>query len=301
MANGNDGGPRQRSAELLTALFAIVTGSMAFLPSVLGAVRPPYILDWLLVAFWVLGCTALLFLAMALYVIRFSSSPAVPQRRTGVGFWAAIAALIALAVYVGANGWQDRTASPEIQSVDISPLSPESEETVRLSAAATTQSGKDLNYHWSVDGRSVGDFQIVFTRAPQLPGSHSILVVVDDGQTKHAVRHMISLHIKPKGRKMADREKMLQAAIANAMPLLQRRFPKQYQQLTTAFEAGTLPQLAADDFDPDDPRSQQLLVQGAFLRAVEALPPAQLQLMLKGMRPCCSKYPGTWPFCNPDC
>ena len=291
----------KRSGELLTGLFAILTGAMVFLPSVLGAIKAPYVCDWLLLTFWILGCISLVCLGISLYLVRFTSKAPVPHRLMGIGFWGAMVALSFLAVYIGANVWQDRLALPEIVSIDISPQGPEPGETMKFSAVAVDQDGDRLNYRWQIDGRNVGNGQTIYWVSPLAEGSHELTLAVDDGRPDRTTRSQASFAVKKKRSDTGDRDELLSTAIRNALAKIKERHPQMYKRLPPALQSDTTRQRLAEEFHPNEQRSQQLLLEGAFLRAMEAFSEREMQALLGQMRPCCSAYPGTWPFCNRMC
>lgn len=299
MSNGRTS--ENRIDNVLTSIVAVVTGALVFLPSILGAIAAPYVLAWLLPIFWILGCVSIGCLGISVYFVRFKSPPSIPHRLVGIGFWSAIVSLGFLAIYVGVNMWEDRVAAPRIVAIEISPETPEAGDTVKFAATAIDQNADQLNYRWQVNGRDVEEGQTVYWTAPAGESSAEVLVVVDDGRPARATRRTARFNIKKLEGRMADEREILIQAVKAALAQLEKRDPNKFKVVSPSLETDESILRLAEDFDLEDVDTRTRLIQGAFLRAIEQYPQADLKAWFGGKRPCCSAYPATWPFCNPKC
>jgi len=151
-----------KNAELLTALFAIIAGAIAFLPTILGSIKPPYVADWLLLTFWTLGALSLGLLAFAIFIVKFVNYAATPYRAMGLGFWTGAVSLLSLVGYIAANGIVDRYAEPVIASVQFEPTALTAGDIVKLQVEATDQDEDQLSYTW-LNGRNIiGSGKIIY-------------------------------------------------------------------------------------------------------------------------------------------
>jgi hypothetical protein len=292
---------KKRNVDLLLALFGIVAGAIAFLPSILGSIKPPYVWDGLLLAFWVFGAIALLFLSIAIYLIRHSPVARTPHVAMGLGAWPSALAVIALGAYVAINGISDRIAPPTVSAVTIEPADPKPGDIVKLQADASDQDEDRLSYAWTANNRPIGHGKILYWRAPDKTGRYKLQVVAADDERD--AKAELNVELETRNDRMADGTNMVFGALAKLRPAVAQRYPKRVSEFDAAMRDRLVERLLSDDVRALPPSENvAFLVEGAVRRALEVLPEAQFfDIVLGVKRPCCSEWPGTWPLCTRAC
>lgn len=290
-----------KNAELLAALFAIIAGAIAFLPSVLGAIKPPYVADWLLLTFWSAGAISLIFLAFAIFIVKFVNDAATPYRSMGLGFWTGAAALVALVTYIAVNGIADRMAKPIITSVQFEPITPNAGDTVKLQVDATDQDEDQLTYEWFVGTQRIGSGKVTYWRTPPKGGAYAVTVRVTDAGTERTVARKLDITTNNKVDRMQTDE-MIRQAWMSARPAVAKRYPRRLAEFDSVLARGYYSAMVSPDFEPVDSRTTQQLLANVAINTVQTLPERDLFNLLNGIkRPCCAKFRILWPFCDRRC
>jgi hypothetical protein len=290
---------RQRHANFLTSLFGVLAGAIVFLPSILGIIRPPFLWEPLLYIFWVAGIISLVLLGIAIYFLRFTTSNAYPHRLSGAGSWSALIALACLVIYVAANGFQDRASSPYIQSVKISPTSPQTGDIVEISADVVDEDQDRLRYYWSVDGKEFAQGQTAYWAAPRKAGSYNLQLRVDDGSSRRSQNTTLSVLVSERREIMSKATDLINASIMRGLERVRDKDPAKFANAYATYDANSLPALIANHFSPEDAEVYYQVIPQAFESAVMKLPEEQLRNLLLGLElPSCKDYPGLWPFCK---
>jgi hypothetical protein len=195
---------------------------------------------------------------------------------------------------------QDRLAPVHLAAVDMTPTNVSVGDVVKLTGTARDENGDELTYTWSVDGQPVGNGQTVYWRAAVAPGTHGVSLAVDDGEVTHASKVEVSVFVKAKEPTMSHDDGGLIKGVRQALLSVEKRNPKAHGRLSAALTADDAIQKLAVEIDWADPSTRTRLLESAFLRAVDVFPEVMWAEWLKGKRPPCSQYPGTWPFCDPN-
>jgi hypothetical protein len=283
----------------LTSLFGLLAGAILFLPSILGIIKPPFIWNPLLYTFWVVGVLSLVCLGLAIYFLRFSKSKTYPDRISGIGFWLALAALASLVIYVAANGFEERSRPPYVQSVKISSPNPRPGEVVELSADVIDESKNSSDFIWRIGGKEVARGRVAYWAVPKEAGKYPLVLCVEAGSRKPAQNVSLNVLVSERGISMSKAIELINASIMQGLGKVQEKDRAKFNQIYVAYDANRLPLLVAEHFAPDDAEVYFQVIPRAFESAVLVLPDAELQDFLSGLKlPPCKDYPGLWPFCK---
>jgi hypothetical protein len=161
---------------------AVVASVFVLSPGILGLIRPPYVIQWVLFAAWVMLITALGFLGFA-WIRTMMHCLRPPIRTLGLGNCLAFAALLLLAIYTQTNLAEDLLAAPRITAVHVNPLVVEPGGNVELSVEVEDQDGDALDYQWFSGKLPIGHLRTIYFSAPGTEGIHTVEVRISDGLT----------------------------------------------------------------------------------------------------------------------
>lgn len=292
-------------SNLTKYLLALLTGAVVLFPTITGAFKPPYIFDWALYLFWGAATLGMVFLAIAFYLSTFVNKA--PQRSAGLGTWLTTLALFGLVVYVGANVISDRTTPPSIVSVVAEPQTAAPNQWIKLTATATDQDDDALSWTWSITpaptpATPLGSQRVTYWKIPANAdaGDYQATIEVKDDRDRSSTGNVT---ITVKGSKMSTQPDPgnLKSYITDRVKLHGARVVRAdaskrgiVNSATDTLVDSAVKNLKSLDAVRDDPRSLNDALDNYFDIPEPDLKKAQF-------RPCCSRFPGTWPFCDPGC
>lgn len=200
---------------------------------------------------------------------------------------------------MAANGFEDRTRPPYVQSVKISSPNPKPGEVVEVSADVIDESKNSSAFIWRVDGKEVARGRVAYWVVPQKPGKYTLRLCVEAGSRKPVQRVDLSVLVSERGISMSRAIELINASIMHGLGKVQEKDRAKFNQVYIAYDANRLPPLVAEHFSPDDAEVYFQVIPRAFEAAVLVLPDAELQDFLSGLKlPLCKDYPGLWPLCK---
>jgi hypothetical protein len=307
--DGN-GTVQNKLAQLTRYMLALVTGAVVLFPSIDSSFRPPYVWNPVLYLFWIFSLLSLGFLGFAYYVSNFIEGKT-PHRTAGLGNWFALIALCLLVMYVGRNLYSDRTSPLQITSLTAEPREAKPGEWVKFSAEVGASDVEGSQWNWSVRpksgkeqiGKALGKSKVAYWQVPSQGTKKEPYIITVSAKDSQGRTAREELEFLPKGDEtMAAREEeqlrpYLQDKISLELARRAREAPAKAGMLGTSQK--TLVDLAAGNLHSleavrQDPKAIQEALDAYFSIS-------ESELAARSSRPCCSKHPGTWPFCDPSC
>lgn len=172
----------QKFKDYIQLLLGFVLGSLVFLPSIVGLVKPPPVLSWAIPWTLVLLAISVILLGVALLMVMLRDANAPPYRLVGLGSWCGFIALLLLFGYVTSNVFKGLHAAPVIVAVKLSPVAVEPEKYVELDVDASDQGGDPLTYQWVAGGAQVSTLRNAYIKAPKALGLYPVTIRVSNGR-----------------------------------------------------------------------------------------------------------------------
>jgi len=188
------------------AVLGIISLSVVFFPTVFSAISKPYVLDWVMYAYWICAFFSFIFLLCSYYVSAFSEI--VPVRTIGFGNLLAAMAVFALFVFVFGNIVSDRLSKPRVTEIRLSNYEMKRDGYLEISGFAYDDDGDDLVWDWCIrpgrDARAKGAKTIQLDRQSRtmvwwpskdmIEGQYFVEAAVSDGSNQSlAVRKAFKL------------------------------------------------------------------------------------------------------------
>lgn len=299
---------RTTYSQLSRYMLALLMGAIIFFPAITGALKPPYILDVALYAFWIFAVLGFIFLGTAFYLSSYVKNK-VPHKSGGVGNWCALLALLSLVIYVGANIYSDRTNPPTILSVTVEPKTASPGQWVKLVAEAVDEDADRLRWKWVITAPSkgkvatkeevVGERRIAYWKVPSKVTAKEYMACVevsDDRSTSTKANVLISVKEKE-----MNEQRLLKEYIRDRVSLHLGKIARAKKEKSALCEDAqdalldmALQNITSLDAVKNDPDALTEALDSYFEISEQEL--GELKF-----RPCCSKWPGSHPFCDPTC
>ena len=166
--------------EYIAPILSLIVGVLVLLPTAIGPVARPFVLGWLMPAFVVLTLVSVVALVCALIASSWTASwaPGLMHKAHGIGNFAAVFSLLAAAVFLWSNYFQDISAAPRILNVKVNPVQPEVGKVVEVDLDIGNRTGGVLAFHWELDGKPVVGLRTAYLKMPEKPGTYLVTASV---------------------------------------------------------------------------------------------------------------------------
>ena len=194
MAAPWDDAARQKFKEYIQLLLGLILGAIVLLPGIVDLAKPPPVFPWFVPAALVLASVSVLCLGFALLAAVFGSRQP-PFKLIGIGSWVGFLSLAMLFTYIILNVISELQSTPIIGAVKVSPVAVAAGKYVELDVEASDKSRDRLTYRWISQGREFSTLRNGYLKAPEVPGTYQITVLVSNERT--TAQRAVTIEVTP--------------------------------------------------------------------------------------------------------